>query len=273
MRENDKMNPKVAKFAFAAFLVLLMLVPPSVGLGIGGAIFIEDVSPGQKLVHEITVSNDENISIQNMTAEVYGFERSLDGVNVEIPLENDTGSFTARPFLSVEPKILDLGPGERKTLLLTGTVPEDVGPGGKYALVIIKTAPKVNSGISISTAIQVVVLLTIKDSKLIRTGNISGLTASKADNESVAVAITFENTGNIHYKPFVEATLKSENSDILANEEPKEIDGTILPMNLRLCKVNLVSKTSLPPGTYTVEAKVTNEDGTVLDSKETAFTV
>jgi hypothetical protein len=271
--EKYKMDFKVAKFTFAAFLSILMLVPLSVGFGVGGAIFVEDVSPGQKLVHEITVLNDENESIQNMAAEVYGFARSLDGVNVEIPLENDTGSFTARPFLSVEPKSFDLGPGEQKTLLLTGTVPEDVGPGGKYALVVIKTVPKVRSGISFSAAIQVVVQLTVNGTELIKTGNITDLTASKGKNESVAVDITFENTGNIHYKPFVGATLKSEKGDVLANEEPKQVDGSILPMNLRLIKVDLVPDTSLAPGTYTVEAKVTKEDGTVLDSKETTFTL
>jgi len=189
--------------------------------------------------------------------------------------ENDTGPFTARPFLSVEPKNFVVVPGERKKLLLTATVPEDAAPGGKYALVAIKTAPEAAAGgnVMVSTAIQVSVLLTVNGTELTQTGNITGLTASRGENDSVAVDIIFENTGNVHYKPFVEATLKSENGDILANEEPKQITGSILPTNSRLCKVDLVPKTSLPSGTYTVGAKVTKEDGTVLDSKETILTV
>lgn len=265
---------KFAKFAFSALLALFILVTLSAGFGVGGAIFVEDVSPGQKLTHEITVSNDENTTIQNMSAVIYGFARSLDGVNVEIPEENDTSSFTARPFLSVEPEVFDLLPGERKTLLLTGTVPEDAGPGGKYALVVVKTAPEAQSAsISISTAIQVVVMLTVNGTDITRTGNISDLTASKNDDGNVEADITFKNTGNIHYKPFVDAVLKSENGEILASDQPKQVDGSILPMGLRLCKVDLSPKTAIASGTYIVEATVTLEDGTVLDSKETTFTV
>ncbi|MDD4652616.1 MAG: hypothetical protein PHQ34_10335, partial [Methanothrix sp.] len=218
------MNSKAAKFTLASFLVLLILVSPSVGFGVGGVIFVEDISPGQKIVHEITVINDENKTIENMTAKIYGYAKSLDGTSVEIPQENDTSSFTARPFLSVEPKVFDLVPGERKTLLLTGTVPEDAGPGGKYALVVIKTAPKAKSAtISVSTAIQVLVMLTVNGTDLARTGNITDLTASRDDNGNVAAGITFENTGNVHYKPLVEAALKSENGEILASEGPRQV--------------------------------------------------
>ena len=266
------MKIKYTKFAFVAFLAISMLIPLSMGFGIDGVTFIKEVSPGQELVHNITVSNDVNASTLNMTAEVYGFARNLGGVNIALSPENDTGTYTARPFLSVEPKSFQLGPGERKTLHLTGTVPEDIGPGGKYALVVINTEPKITNGISISTAIQADVMLFVKGTEPIQTGEITDLSASKSD-EGVTVNLICKNTGNIYYKPLVGALLKSENGDILANEEPKQIDSSILPTNLRLCKVNLVPKTSLAPGTYTVEAKVTKEDGTLLDSKETTFTV
>jgi len=133
---------KCTKYAFSAFLALSMIIPISTGFAISGALFSEVVSPSQKLVHEITVlNNGENATPLNMTAEIYGFAKSLEGVNIELSPENDTGLFTARPFSDVEPKSFHLEPGERKTLLLTGIVPQDVGSGGKYALVTIKTAP------------------------------------------------------------------------------------------------------------------------------------
>jgi hypothetical protein len=273
MMEKYKMNLRDTKFAFAAFLVFSMLVQTSMGFGVSGAIFREEVSPGQELVHEITVSNGEKASALNMTAEVYGFTKSLGGVNIELSPENDTGPFTARPFLSVEPKSFRLGPGERKTLLLTGIVPEDVGPGGKYALVAIKTEPKIIGSVSVSTAIHSIVLLTIKDTELIQTGNITDLDASRSD-EGVAVDLIFENTGNVHYKPFVETVLKSEDGEVLAEEAIKQgRPSFILPTNSYLFKMDLVPEAGLTPGNYTVEAKVTKEDGTVLDSEETTFKV
>lgn len=272
------MNLIDTKFVFAATLVLSMLIPPSAGFGISGAIFDEEVSPGQRIVHEINVSSQADESPLNMTAEIYGFARTLDGTNIELSPEKDVGPFTARPFLSIEPKRFHLEPGERKTLNLTGTVPEDVGSGGRYAIVAIKTAPEALSdsnrnSISISTAIEAIVLLTIKDSELLQTGNITNLEASKG-NESVTVDITFENTGNIHYKPFIEAVLKNDKGVVLVQREiDLEKTGTLLPANSRLYRIELVPETSLDPGTYTIEAKAFKNDGAVLDSKETTIKV
>ena len=127
-------------------------------------------------------------------------------------------------------------------------------------------------GVSASFAIQVLVLLTIKDSELIETGEITDLAASKSD-EGAAVDLEFENTGNVHYKPLVGAVLKNEDGEILAEEEPKQSPGTILPTNSRLFKMVLVPEEELAPGTYTVEASVIHEDGTVLDTEVTTFEV
>lgn len=262
------MNRIYIKSVFLAFLALLVIAPTSMGFGVSGAVFKGDVSPGQELVHEISVSNDVDSAPQNMVAEVYGFAMNENGANVELSPGDDTGPYSARSFLSVEPNSFVLEPGERKTLLLTGTVPEDVGSGGRYALVSIKTMPKGGGGnIRVSTAIQVLVLLTIKDSELVQTGEITDLVASKSD-EGVAVDLIFENSGNVHYRPFVGVVLKNEDGEVLAEEMPAQISSSILPTNSRLVKMTLVPKADLDPGIYTVEATVSLEDGTLLDSEE-----
>lgn len=264
---------KNIKFATIAFLALLMLVPASSGFGVSGAVFREDVSPGQELTHRITVSNKEDASTQNLTAKVYGYSRTIRGANMEISPENDTGSFTARPFLSVEPESFSLEPGETKFLFLNGTVPEDVRSGGRYALVAIKTSPKRSETISISTAIQVLVLLTINDGNLIQTGEIKSLEASQT-NSSVAVNLILENTGNIHYRPLAQALLKDQSGQVLAQTEVDFDDSsTILPTNSYLFEMNLLPEGALSPGKYAVEGKVTLEDGTVLDSRETEIEI
>jgi hypothetical protein len=127
---------KDINFAIVVFLALLLLAPASSGFGVSGAVFKEDISPGQELIHRIVVSNNENASAQEFTADVYGYSRTVRGANMGLPPENDTGLFTARPFLSVEPNKFSLGPGETKFLFLNGTVPENVGSGGRYALVL-----------------------------------------------------------------------------------------------------------------------------------------
>lgn len=251
----------------------MLLVPASSAFGLAGTIFKEQVSPGQELSHKITVSNEKNASLVNLTAEIYGFARNIKGIDIEVPIENDTGTFTARPFLSIEPESFSLGPGEARTLFLNGTVPEDIGSGGKYALVAIKTVPKASKGVSITTAIHAYVLLTIKDGDLIQTGNITALETSKDDN-GAKVNLIFENTGNVHYKPLVEAVLKDGAGKILAQGEIKKGPPSyVLPKSSYLFEMTLLPEGGLSSGKYIVEGKVTMEDGTVLDSKETAFEI
>lgn len=271
------MNFRAIEFAVVAFIALSVLAPTSTAFGLSGATFMEEVSPGQELVHTISISAGENESLKNMTAEVFGFERNLAGSNIELSPDRDTGPYSARPFLSVEPKSFDLEPGERKTLLLTGTVPDDVGSGGRYALVSISTEPaepaeRGGGQVMVSTGIQVTVLLTIKDSELIKTGEISDLSTSMVDG-NVTVDVTFDNTGNVHYKPFVGANLLDEDGEVAASVEPAETRRSILPTNSRFVSMTLVPDAVLEPGTYTVEATVALDDGTVLATEETTVEV
>jgi hypothetical protein len=268
------MDYSIAKFLFAAFLALSTIVSTSSAFSVDGAIFSEEVSPGQEIVHEMIVSAGEDELLPNMTAKIVGFAMTEDGANIELPPGDDSERFSARPFLSVEPTSFDLEPGERWTLNLTGIVPEDVGEGGRYALVTIKTAPKEseNASVMIITAIQVPILLTIKDSDLEMTGEISGLVASMADG-NVSVDLLLENTGNVHYKPFVGANLLNEDDEVVASVVPAETRRSILPTGSRLVSMTLVPEAELEPGTYTVEATVALDDGTVLDTAETTIEV
>lgn len=269
------MNLTDAKLGLMAILVLLVIIPLSSGFMVDRMEFKEQISPGQKLIYEINVSNRAEDPIQNITANVFGWVMTEDAAYVELSPEDDTGDFTARSFLSVEPKSFVLKPGGREKLLITGTVPEDISPGTKYALVTIKTVPTAQEGnvVLVSTAYQVLVILTVKDTDLIKTGEITDLSASMI-NETVGVDLLFKNTGNTHYKSLVEAVLKSENGNELGKFGPEMTrPESILPSNLRRFNISLAPGESLSPGKYTVEAKVTLEDGTLLDSKETEFEI
>jgi hypothetical protein len=265
------MNFRDIKFVFTAFLAILIFVSTSAGLTVTGAAYIDTVSSGQEIAHEMTVSINKNDSPQDMSVDIFGFVMNEEGVNIELSPEDDIGPFTARPFLSVEPKNFTVEPGVPSKVLLTGTVPEDVGSGGRYALVTMKTKPKDQGSIVVTSAIQVLVLLTIKDSEQVMTGNITELDVSTDDN--VTASFLFENTGNIHYKPFVGAVLKSEDGQVIKETPPKRITSIILPTNSRLCMVDVAPKADLSPGKYTIEASVTLEDGTFLDSKKTEFEI
>jgi hypothetical protein len=260
------MRDNAIKFTIAAFLAACMLISTSAAFGISGAIFSEDVSPGQELDYQIVVSGGENDSLQNMTADVFGYVTNEGGANVALLPEDDIGPYTARPFLSIEPKNFTLGPGDRKILHLTGTVPQDVGSGGKYASVLIMPEPKIieAKNIKVLTAIMSLVLLTIKDTDLVKTGEITNLSSSVKD-EGVAVDLLFKNTGNVDIKPQVSVKLSDSDGHILAIEGPTE--DRVLPTNSRNFNINLAPETPLTSGLYTIEASANLSDGTVLDTK------
>jgi hypothetical protein len=68
--------------------------------------------------------------------------------------------------------------------------------------------------------------------------------------------------------------LKDQSGQVLSQGEVNFNDSsTILPTNSYLFEMNLIPEGGLSPGKYTVEGKVTLEDGTVLDSKETEFKI
>jgi hypothetical protein len=237
-----------------------------------GAIINEDVSPGQEIAQYITVINGMNDSRQNMTAEVFGFATNEGGANVALSPEMDNGPYTARPFLSIEPKNFTLDPGEQKILRLTGTVPEDIGPGGRYASVLIVPEPMAVKGsdVNVVTAIQSLVLLTIKGSDLIKKGEITNLSASARD-DGVIVDLIFKNTGNVDIKPQVTVNLFDSDGDILAAQGPEK--DRVLPTNSRRFNFNLAPEAPLASGIYTVEATANLSDGTILDSERTTLEV
>jgi len=155
---------------------------------------------------------------------------------------------------------------------LEGRIPEDVGSGGRYAVVNIKTEPMGNGSVGVITAIDVPIMLTIKGSELIETGEITD-TNVLDDDGGLLFDLMFENTGNHHYKASSVAVIKDVNGEVVAEAStPLEV-SSILPENVRQFKIQLDPEANLAPGTYTVEATVIHEDGTVLDTEEATFEV
>jgi hypothetical protein len=271
-KREDKMKSKDVKFGFVALLALSIFVPTSAGFTVSGALFIDVVSPGEEILHEITVTIDEDSSPQNMIAVIGGFATTPEGADYMLDPDDDIGPYTARPFLIVSPERFQLQPGEPQKVLVTGTVPEDIGAGGRYALVGIKTEPDPTGNVAVTTAILVPVLLQIDGSEIVETGEITDLEVLESD-EGVIVALMFENTGNYHYKPIVEAVIKGEDGDDIATATPQQSFSSVRPSNSWISKMNFDLDEELAPGTYTVEARAIKEDGTVLDTEETTFEV
>jgi len=251
-------------------LVALSAIEPVYSITVAGGTFIEDVSPGDHINHEMIVSIDEAEGPIDVTAKLFGCGMSPDGMRQVLMPEDDISPYSAMKFLRVTPERATLEPNKPVKILLEGDVPEDIGSGGRYAIVMISTAPKNSSaGISFATAVEVPVYLTITGTDIIETGAITDMNISVD-----SVSIIFQNTGNHNYKATAEFLLKDESGDVVAEAStPSDLTSinSMIPTTSRLFEVDLIPEDELTHGTYTVEARVIHTDGTILDTEVKPF--
>ncbi len=260
-----------AELAILSLLALSLFLAPCSGVKVSGAIFEDDVLPGQETGHEIVVSLEKDAFPLNINAEVYGYSMNENGSNIQIGPKEDTGPYSAREYLTVTPNEFEIQPGESKKFLVVADIPADAGSGGRYALVILKTLNPVegNKNVRILTAIQVPVLLRISGSEIVKSGVISDLKASKSGDDAM-VNLRFENTGNYHFKPMVNLALRTQEGETVGSTS-QQSGSALLPDGKWFFSVPIDNESELTPGTYTIEASVTDERGTILDQDEVIF--
>jgi hypothetical protein len=126
-------------------------------------------------------------------------------------------------------------------------------------------------------AVSIPVKITISGTKQTHAGEIASLeTADPVSPEAPVALLTFNCTGNHVFFYKVDAVLKDGNDQVLATASdpcPNCDAPRAVPTYSRKIKLNfdLDDDEPLDPGTYIIEAKVSLEDGTVLDSKDTQF--
>ncbi len=265
---------KAMRLVWILLPLLLATNTTSAGLGVTGAIFEATVAPGEHISHKMIVNTEASDQPMDFVAEVVGFGRSLDGTTVEIDPELDTSLYTARPFLNVTPARFHLEPAGSREVILEGDVPTDVGEGGIYALVNIRSLPVGESNVGVVVAVDVPVRLTIANTKVLKTGEITSLSIDKPISaKEQNVALIFNNTGNYHYDALAEAVLRDAKGNVLANASTPLTFASIIPTTSRLFEIKLTPGNELLPGGYNIISTVRLEDGTVLATKGIDFKI
>jgi hypothetical protein len=275
---TDPMPKSKQTIRIAILCFIMVFVSESVasaGVDIGGAICVQEISPGQHVTHRITVLTDKDSLPVDIEAKIKGWTQGLKDELLAIEPSEDQSYFTAAPFLKVTPKRLHAEPGVLQEILLEGDVPDDAGPGVLLAVVQIKTLPVENkSMIKVVTAVNVPVKLIVNKDKIIRTGEFTAFNiigpGPRRDN-NITVSLMLNNTGNANYYPIVKAALKDESGNILETKSI-EASNTLLPTHARLLNLTLGPEETLI-GTYYVNVTTSTEDGIVLASKEISFKV
>jgi len=162
--------------------------------------------------------------------------------------------------------------GGKEVITATIQVPAS-GSGGLYALITIhpKQATTTGAGPSFTTAMNVPVMITLKDTQLTEAGTIKSIGVSDAvPGKPVEITTVLTNTGNHHfYGAFVNVTVTDPSGNMVATASTNPSIFALIPGNDMSIKTSI---TSLPAGTYTVKSDAKFRT-THLDTKTTSFTV
>ncbi len=277
-RVEEKMRVGESKIKIGIILILKIvcfnLITPSVlanpGLRVERAVIVGEIFPGENAYWTVNVSTEPGDNPMRIQVDVMGFGQSSDGGVKELDSESDNSPYSAREFITVEPKEFYLEPGSSREITVGANVPS-MCQGGRYALVRIQGLSENSGDIGVIQTVNVPLLLTLSGTELVREGRIKQINVVR--NESIDLTIIFANTGNYHYKAQAHITVRDENRDILAEEESPLSRNSIIPGFEHEFNVILNPSRELSEGMYYAEVEIIREDGTVLDSVDEVFHV
>jgi len=253
-------------------IIFLILCPlPATAIKVGGSIYTGSIAPGSTAVHTMTISTNPDDPPMDLAVDVLGLGQSLQQSNTGLSPEKDTSPYSARTFITVEPKTFHLEPGASQEVKATITVPQDAGKGGRYAMITIHNAPTGSGSTLIVTAISVPMVITLTGTAATITGAITNVgVADVIPGQPIKVTTSLKNTGNYHYKVMNNVSVTDSAGKIVA-EGGSVSSRSIVALFTANYDVNIV--TALPAGTYTITSTVSRDDGTLLDTKTIPFEI
>jgi hypothetical protein len=260
--------------ALVAALSLALTAAPALGLTVSNAAMVGNVNPGQTYTHTMTVSIDSGDAATDVSVDVAGVQQSASGGFQLVDASHDTSQYSARQFVTFDKTAFHLEPGGSEDVTATVMVPQDVGDGGRYAMIHIVTTPVATGGVGMASAVDVPVYLTVNNSPLIHKGEITGVASGEiTSGQPINIWTDFESTGNHHFKVKGEVTVTNDRGQTLGIITTPVTSTSILPGMVRKLEASFIPGVVLAVGTYTVSSKVMLEDGTLLDQSSTTFEV
>ena len=207
--------------------------------------------------------------------DVMGLSTSLNGTVQGIAAAQDTGPYSARSFITMNQSLLQLKPGKSLNIIATITVPANVGAGARFAIIYIhQQAPAGGKGAQSVSSFNIPVLLTIQGSALTQTGKITGLSTNPiTSGQPIQILTNFQDTGNMYFKVQGKITVSDAQGQTLGTLSMPLTANSIIPGLPRQIITTFTPANALAVGTYTIDAKVTLADGTLLDESTNTFVI
>jgi hypothetical protein len=260
--------------ALTAMGFSIVPVAANPGITVSGALLITDVSPGETLTHKITITIGAKDPPTDVVVQVGGIGQAADGTYTLLDSVADISRYSARWFVSIDDDLLHLEPGIAKDVIATVRIPEDIGDGGRYAIINISTQPVNDKGVGVISAVNIPIYLTIKNTRCIHEGKIATISTSDIlPGKPIDIFTDFQNTGNHHFKVKGEVEITDSYSTVLDTIYTALTPMSILPNVTRQCKASFIPSRELSPGVYSIKSKIMLEDGIVLDESDSSFEV
>lgn len=270
---SNKRTIATGLLAIVALLALILAAsaPALAGLRLAGAIIQDTLAPGETASYVINVGNTAE-GPMDIAIDIRGLGNYLSGGPNTLQPSEDQSPYTARGYVSASPSSFHLEPGQSQDVTVNAALPADAGDGGRYATVYIYTIPS-GSGMLTSAAVVSQLYITIENSNLIRSGDLTSLElAPPQSQQAFSVSATVLNTGNYHYKLSFNGTVTNSQGQTVGETLQTNSIYTLIPtffQQVDQIPFNIYS--DLPAGVYTVEVEARTQEGVFLDSGTVQF--
>jgi hypothetical protein len=172
-------------------LLLAFCIAPAAAIGVSGAKYMGSIAPGGTDIHDMTVSIGAGEDPTDVVVEVKGFGQTLDAVYLPLDPSSDVSQYSARTFIHLDRTSLHLEPGSDQTVTATISLPQNVGQGGRYAIIYIHALP--GKGKAFSTGVKVPIFITIAGTTPTETGSILRVdTGEVTVGQPIGITTTFK---------------------------------------------------------------------------------
>jgi len=260
----------VIPVAALVIFVLAGLAVPVSAMNLSVSEYHANVPAGGTVSYAVLASNTWDDDPVDLLVDVNGISQKPDLHFVSVEPIKDTYTYSARKYTSVQENEIHVDRGSKKQIILSFSLPADVGDGGRYATVVVHTL----AGKNITAADTTIpVFLTVLGGDTSIKGSITRLAADDVTTgQPVTVTTGYKNTGKIHQEKVVNLlTVSAENGNVVATNSTV-LPGTALLPDISYEFMARPDIRNLPAGTYTVLSKVM-VDKELADKKIVTFTI
>jgi len=235
-------------------ILCITIIPVSATITLSGVKFMANVTPGESITYPMTLSATNTTITTTYEFTVLGFGNNADGNYVGIDPSFDINLNSARQYITLDKPEITIAPNSAETVTMTVAVPKNIN-GGLYALINIhrKEGGLAPTGSSVTTAMNVPVMLTITGNQINETGSITNINLDESNIITGYITTRFINTGNHHY-------YNAQNKiTVIDSKNVQTFTGTTNPLITAIIPgqtINFTQALTTTPGIYTIISTV-----------------